>query len=151
METHNSNWNEERTGRLESLYHEGLSFTEIAADIGVSRSAAIGKAHRMHLPKRDAAAQYRAYVATTSRPGKGRRRDAVRVQPPLKPAPVIIPDHDYSCTIIELTDTTCRFPLWGVGDEHPKRRYCGRPGASLSSGAPYCRRCSRLAWPQHNP
>ena len=44
-----SNWNEDRISRLETLFQQGYSFSLIAADIGVSRNAVIGKAHRMNL------------------------------------------------------------------------------------------------------
>ena len=140
-------------GRLETLYREGISFSLIAADIGVTRSAAIGKAHRMHLPKRDTVAQYKAYTAAirNSKPKKPRRESpAVKMTVPARPPPVIIPDRDYSCTIIELTDTTCRYPLWGVAERHHERRYCGCPGASVSNRLPYCRRHTALVWPQRS-
>ena len=151
MDMHNNNqiydWNPDRVERLEALHRNGLSFTLIAADIGVSRAAAIGKAHRLHLPKRNAVAQYMAHAAAARSPPRSRRRRELAAKPVVTPPPVIIPNHDYSCTIIELTDTTCRYPLWGVGDQHHQRRYCGRPGASVSAGVPYCRRHTKIAWP----
>jgi len=142
METyHNSNqtydWNPERMQRLEVLYRDGLSFTLIGADIGVSRNAAIGKARRMGLPKREKIVQ--------SKPNSRRRN------PPLKPKafveakrPVIIPDRDYSCGINDLDDHSCRYPLWDLSTPHKQRLYCGVPGASISAGVPYCERHSPL-------
>ena len=44
-------WNEDRIGRLEALYRDGYSFTLIAAEIGMSRNATIGKARRLELPQ----------------------------------------------------------------------------------------------------
>jgi len=59
------------------------------------------------------------------------------------------PDVDYSCGILELTDTRCRFPLWRHDAlPYSERFYCGAPGAELSSGQPYCRKHARLCNPQ---
>jgi GcrA cell cycle regulator len=146
MEMLNSNWNEERMDRLETLYRDGLSFSLIAAEIGVTRNAAIGKAHRMHLPKRVEIIQ--CLPGRTANPNSPprRRRSTVRTAAMSKERPEIkiVPDHDYSCTIIELTDRSCRYPLWHTSAAHAERRYCGIPGASISKRIPYCRRHSKL-------
>ena len=53
------NWTDERVERLKKLWSEGLSASQIAAQLGgVSRNAVIGKVHRLSLPGRaDAARQ----------------------------------------------------------------------------------------------
>jgi GcrA cell cycle regulator len=45
----NSIWTEEFSGRLISLVGDGVSFSQIAAQMGVTRNAAIGRAHRLGL------------------------------------------------------------------------------------------------------
>lgn len=45
-------WNDERLERLEKLWAEGLSISQIGEALGVSRNSIAGKAHRMGLPKR---------------------------------------------------------------------------------------------------
>ncbi|MEK9926053.1 MAG: GcrA family cell cycle regulator, partial [Alphaproteobacteria bacterium] len=50
-ETANS-WTEERLEKLKSLWDKGLSISQIGEELGVSRNAIAGKAHRMGLPKR---------------------------------------------------------------------------------------------------
>ena len=46
-------WDEERLNKLRKLWDEGLPITKIGNEIGVSRNAIAGKAHRMGLPKRN--------------------------------------------------------------------------------------------------
>ena len=47
------NWTDERVEKLKRLWSEGLSASQIAAQLGgVSRNAVIGKAHRLGLKSR---------------------------------------------------------------------------------------------------
>ena len=46
-------WDEEKLNKLRKLWDEGLPITKIGNEIGVSRNAIAGKAHRMGLPKRN--------------------------------------------------------------------------------------------------
>lgn len=46
-------WDEEKLNKLKSLWEEGLPITKIGVELGVSRNAIAGKAHRMNLPKRN--------------------------------------------------------------------------------------------------
>jgi hypothetical protein len=140
------NWNEDRMGRLETLYRSGLSFSLIADAIGVSRNAAIGKARRMKLPKRVEIALCKFSSRTARDPPRRRNRSArvVRVAAPELPAVEFIPDHDYRCSIDGLDDCSCRYPLWGPRTPHPQRLYCGFPTASVVAGLPYCRHHTTL-------
>lgn len=136
------NWPEARMIRLESLYKAGLSFSLIALDIGGTRSAVIGKARRMQLPKRGEVIAARPRAATT-RGKQARRRTTFRttvvmIEPP-PPAFIVEPGRDYRCSIYELTNKTCRLPLWNIGTPHEERLYCGVPDADVSNGRPYCR------------
>jgi hypothetical protein len=135
----NSQWKEDnRVERLESLYRDGLSFSLIAAEIGVTRAAAIGKAHRMQLPRRNALAMTLPRPRKQSGPRKRVRRKVVPPAPPPKPVVVIDPGRDYRCDILGLTATTCRFPMWDITTPHDQRLYCGRPGAAIDERVPYC-------------
>lgn len=133
-----SNWNQERVRQLETLYRDGLSFSLIAADIGVTRNAAIGKAHRMKLPKRVEIVQCKAY--DRSKAVRSPRRGTFRSVAIKTKSSEIVPNYDYNCTIYELRDTSCRWPLWGASTPHAHRLYCGVPDASVSKDVPYCRR-----------
>ena len=46
-------WDEEKLNKLRQLWDEGLPITKIGNELGVSRNAIAGKAHRMGLPKRN--------------------------------------------------------------------------------------------------
>ena len=49
----NSVWDEKQLGKLKKLWDEGLPITKIGLELGVSRNAIAGKAHRLGLPKRN--------------------------------------------------------------------------------------------------
>jgi len=129
--------------KLETLYRAGLSFSLIAADIGVTRAAAIGKAHRMQLPKRVEIVESKPGRArATTGPPRRRRRTSTGLPMTAKllPEPEIVPDGDYSCSIYGLVNSSCRYPLWPPNAQHHERFYCGIPHANISVGLSYCRR-----------
>jgi GcrA cell cycle regulator len=76
------NWTDERVERLKKLWSEGLSASQIAAQLGgVSRNAVIGKVHRLNLPGRAKAggatasrSQKRVTVSTHSSQGQSRQQ-----------------------------------------------------------------------------
>src|SRR4051812_31987684 len=62
------NWTDERVERLTKLWAEGLSASQIAAQLGgVSRNAVIGKVHRLNLPGRAKAGGTSATARTPKR------------------------------------------------------------------------------------
>ena len=46
-------WDEDKLKKLRKLWDAGLPITKIGKELGVSRNAIAGKAHRMGLPKRN--------------------------------------------------------------------------------------------------
>lgn len=149
-------WSKDRMDRLQVLYFGGISFSLIAADLGVTRSAAIGKARRMRLPKRGETIQKAPRKAS---PSRRYRRQIARRPGAIPPAIEIDDGRDYRCSILDLSESTCRYPIWDVGTPHSQRLYCGAPGASFSQDIPYCHRHSQLcggaklyeAWPSNLP
>ena len=137
-------WNEDRRDRLETLYRAGLSFRRIADDIGVTRSAVIGKAHRLKLPKRIEVFSVREVRVRSPSKRPRRRATVAGMTHPIIPVPAGDPGREYQCSIYELRDNTCRWPLWDVSAGHEQRFYCGFPGASFAAGNPYCRHHSAL-------
>ncbi len=81
------NWTDERVERLKKLWSEGLSASQIAAQLGgVSRNAVIGKVHRLNLPGRAKQAAARLRPAPSS--ARLRRSSARRRLPPVRSRPV---------------------------------------------------------------
>ena len=50
--TPNKNWSDETVARLRALWDDGHSATKIGRQLGVSKNAVVGKAHRLHLARR---------------------------------------------------------------------------------------------------
>ena len=46
-------WDKEKLDQLSQLWAEGLPITKIGLELGVTRNAIAGKAHRLGLPKRN--------------------------------------------------------------------------------------------------
>lgn len=136
-------WNKARINDLTTLFHQGLSFSLIAVELGVSKNAACGKAHRMGLQPR--------FELTACKPREIRSPPFRHAMKPTAPvAPIVMetaPESvDYRCTILGLNDCTCRWPLWSMEAGEGDRWYCGHPTARLSEGRPYCQRHARLSY-----
>jgi GcrA cell cycle regulator len=140
-------WTDERCDTLRRLWADGLSCSEIAAELrGVTRNAVIGKVNRLGLEKR------RISIPPYERKlGMVTRRKAVKpkfnghVDLGIETEPDGLTDlppdtSENPVTLMELTDDTCRWPL---GDPQSKDfRFCGdKPGHG-----PYCQRHAHLAY-----
>ena len=74
-------WTDERVELLKKLWTEGLSASQIAAELGnVTRNAVIGKVHRLGLSGRAKTRRRPCRLARTARPRKADpRRRALRL------------------------------------------------------------------------
>jgi GcrA cell cycle regulator len=160
-------WTDERVELLRKLWLDGLSASQIAAELsnGITRNAVIGKVHRLGLSGRvkapgtvgssDAAPAARAKPAAPQRPATPRPiapvvigATALALKPRATPAPapapresVVIPLTE-RVTIMELREAMCRWPL---GDPtNPEFRFCG--ARTSEAGAPYCVSHAQLAY-----
>jgi GcrA cell cycle regulator len=139
-------WTTERVEILKRGVEAGLSCREIAAQIGVSRNAVIGKISRLKLA-REKTGIVRA--ATTEHAGARRPRATMKLrQIILRSAPaerltaLEEPIHNgHTCSLFELTKETCRWPISTPGAED--FCFCGNPPIA---GLPYCAGHSRLAY-----
>jgi GcrA cell cycle regulator len=150
MRANQPTWTDERLALLKSRFEEGLSCRYIAAAIGVSRNAVIGKLSRLNLtrdnngderPARKNAAkerraktaprqQYQMLVALYGEP-----QDAID-------APIQEPIQDgHRCSLLELSEERCRWPINTPGTED--FCFCGNIPIK---GLPYCGGHSRLAY-----
>ncbi|ARP98655.1 GcrA family cell cycle regulator [Pseudorhodoplanes sinuspersici] len=150
-------WTDERVEQLKKLWSDGLSASQIAAELGgITRNAVIGKVHRLGLSGRT-----KAPSASAPRPRKPRTTHMLRVARPVvrgntalahayaydyevepEQAPVenVVPMGQRR-TLLELNEQTCR---WPIGDPATQDFYfCG--GHALTS-LPYCAYHSRIAY-----
>ena len=119
-----ADWTWELIGQLRALHAFGFSYREIGMQLGMSRNAVLGKAHRLGLQAR----------IVSPAEGPRMRERPMAAKPPPAPAPGSQP-----CLIGELNDSRCRFPLWNK--EREPRFYCGAPA---EFGGPYCEFHTRL-------
>jgi GcrA cell cycle regulator len=77
-----SPWTEEFSGRLVALVGGGFSFSQIASEMGVTRNAAIGRAHRLGLNGKIYSRRRKtpAELEATKRDKEERRRERRRTQ-----------------------------------------------------------------------
>jgi GcrA cell cycle regulator len=152
------NWTDERVELLKKLWAEGLSASQIAAELGsITRNAVIGKVHRLGLSGRAKTVSSPAPRPRKPRPVTEARprpmvhgntalapvyHPVIEQEPEDLPDPVanVIPMAD-RCTILDLTEFTCRWPVGDPGK--PDFFYCG---SHTKIGLPYCAYHSRIAY-----
>ncbi|MCK1671060.1 GcrA family cell cycle regulator [Bradyrhizobium sp. 150] len=142
-------WTEERVERLRLLHSQGLSCSQIAADLGgITRNAVIGKVHRLELPEpphrvAQGPSQRRPRAPRCVAPSRlvvtNSKADAGPV-PPIELPPIVLPPGaDHPVTLFERGPNDCCAPL-------DQRRadgellYCGDTRGNDWEGrrSPYC-------------
>jgi GcrA cell cycle regulator len=141
-------WTLERIELLKNRFEAGLSCRDIAADIGVSRNAVIGKLSRLNLTRENKGEAPRPPRKDSA---KSRRQGSVpRLQYQLlqalydepQPAAADQPIHNqYCCSLLELSEQKCRWPISTPGAAD--FCFCGNPPLE---GLPYCPGHVRLAY-----
>jgi GcrA cell cycle regulator len=146
-------WSNERIEQLRSLWHDGLSASQIATHLGgITRNAVIGKAHRLGLTGRPSPIKNRSVGVSRPRPQRRPRVELAPTPRAVAAAPIAQPRHVEppppleledmpGATILTLTDRICK---WPIGDpRHPDFHFCGRASAE---GLPYCAEHARRAY-----
>ncbi|MCG7394770.1 GcrA family cell cycle regulator [Microvirga sp. ACRRW] len=155
-------WTDERVELLKKLWTDGLSASQIAAELGnVTRNAVIGKVHRLGLSGRakdvkatPSAPRARKATRAPSAPAPiapQAHNNVVLAPIPLQPVreqPVMVAEEDdlaipmsERVTIMDLRESMCRWPM---GDPtKPEFRFCG---ARSITGLPYCTHHARIAY-----
>ena len=141
-------WTDERIQLLTDLQAQHLPTRTIAAKMGTSRNAIIGKLHRLGLSPSGGRITPRpiTHKSVVPRPIKSRQvpnYSPLRHQTSQPPAVVYNKsgvEYDKSIpveqrvTLVQLTDKLCKWPLGEVGT--PDFAFCG--GTAIE-GCPYCR------------
>jgi GcrA cell cycle regulator len=141
-------WTDERIELLKQHFEAGLSCREIAADIGVSRNAVIGKLSRLNLTRGRSIHERRLQDRnfTPARAPKAVPRLQLEMlatiygdtDAPLVSGPI---DEANRCSLMELGENRCRWPISTPGAED--FCFCGN---AAHDGQPYCAGHSRLAY-----
>ncbi len=153
-------WTDERVEMLKKLWGDGLSASQIAAELGgITRNAVIDKVHRLGLSGRAKSpssaaprprkARTHSHMLRVSRPAmRGNTALAQAYDYELEPEPELIENIiplGQRRTLLELTEETCRWPIGDPGTA--EFFFCG--GQSVPSG-PYCSYHSRVAYQPAN-
>ena len=155
-------WTDERVELLKKLWLEGLSASQIAAELGtVTRNAVIGKVHRLGLSGRgQPTTTIKRQRRTTAAPASMRRtRQTVTIgnlalqteidaiaELEFRPMREVVVPIAKRLTIEKLTERTCK---WPIGDpSHADFHFCGHD--SLETG-PYCEYHAGVAYQAPDP
>jgi GcrA cell cycle regulator len=149
---HGATWSSERVEQLRVCFGAGLSCSQIAAQIGVSRNAVIGKMNRLGLsrPRSTRAkapdAERAAWRARSRGSNVTRIFSQHRILVELPPEPpggaAVVSIHGgRGCSLLELSPGKCRWPVSEPGAQD--FCFCGNPQVE---GLPYCVGHARIAY-----
>jgi len=148
-------WTDERVDLLRKLWTDGLSASQIAAELGgVTRNAVIGKVHRLGMSGRTKGSnQSNGSIKkhATPRPGSFAKNSKASVKQgaaqasPSTPRPQPVVDVPKPVakmiSLLELTEHTCKYP---IGD--PQEEGFGFCGVKSREKDPYCEYHCRLTY-----
>lgn len=145
-------WNDETVSRLRSLWSEGHAATEIGRRLGISKSAVLGKVHRLGLPGRPSPVG-QAHLTGAWPPQQRVRAPrlaeimSVPLATPLSGTPdtVARPDATPSQPAPARRGAGISRPCcWPIGHPGtPTFRFCGGPAAAAK---PYCAEHAGIAY-----
>ncbi len=147
-----SPWTPERIEQLRNCVASGLSCSQIAAEIGVTRNAVIGKIHRLGLSPGRPAAPARSCPPRARQPRLSPQRQFLRLMFAQAPshagddaAPMAVENMAVEsmqrCSLVELAPGKCR---WPVGDPCTADfAFCGN---EARAGFSYCAGHARMAY-----
>jgi GcrA cell cycle regulator len=151
-------WTEERVEMLKKLWQDGLSASQIAAELGgVTRNAVIGKVHRLGLSGRGQPTSSIKRQRRTHGPATRRTRQAVTIgslalkmdalaETEFRPRRNVVVPIAKRLTIFALTEHTCKWPIGDPGDED--FHFCGNDSLE---GVPYCEYHAGVAYQAPEP
>jgi len=124
-------WGEAATAHLRQRWADGAAATLIGAELRVSKSAVVGKAHRLGLEARPSPIRATGQTRPPARP-----RPVKAVQAPPEPRPVLPPPPPPQETVVP---RGCQYPR----GNRPHWDWCN---AEVVDGGPYCAAHTRLCW-----
>jgi GcrA cell cycle regulator len=164
MSAKRESWDSERIEQMKRCLHDGMTCSQVARALGVTRNAVIGKLHRLGLTRpRDLAAGHAEHrrAARLARPRTPRTASPrtwlprrlrlsmaaqhellVAAYPASAPRVEDVPIHEgRGCTLLELNQGRCRWPISTPGAAD----FCFCGNAPVE-GLPYCPGHARIAY-----
>jgi GcrA cell cycle regulator len=151
-------WTDERVELLKKLWQDGLSASQIAAELGgVTRNAVIGKVHRLGLSGRGQPTSSIKRQRRTHSTGVRRVRQMITVgnlalrvdqlpEADARPRRDVVVPIARKLSIFQLTEKTCKWPIGDPGQED--FYFCGHD--SLDN-LPYCEYHAGVAYQAPEP
>lgn len=152
-------WTDERVELLKKLWQDGLSASQIAAELGgVTRNAVIGKVHRLGLSGRGQPTSSIKRQRRTHSTGIRRLRPVTvgnlalknnldyLPEAELQPRKNVVVPIPLKLSIYQLNEHTCKWPIGDPGQE--EFHFCGHD--SLENG-PYCEYHAGVAYQAPEP
>ena len=151
-------WTDERVELLKKLWQDGLSASQIAAELGgVTRNAVIGKVHRLGLSGRGQPTSSIKRQRRTHPTGIRRSRQMVTIgnlalkpdalpEADLQPRRNVVVPIARKLTIFQLTEHTCKWPIGDPGQED--FHFCGH---NSLENLPYCEYHAGVAYQAPEP
>ena len=142
-----SPWTTERIAQLRDFVIAGLSCSQIAAEIGVSRNAVIGKIHRLGIgPGRPAASPARACPPRARRPrhftpSRVLQLFGAQASCLADDTEALAIDTAQRCSLLAVAHGKCRWPIGDPCD--PNFLFCGNEAVT---GFSYCAGHARMAY-----
>jgi GcrA cell cycle regulator len=140
-------WTSERMEQLRTFVDAGLTCSQIAVEIGVTRNAVIGKIHRLGLSPGSPAAAPAFRKPQRIRPRVTQRQmvRAILAVPLQKPEAMVLEvepaNSAHRCSLLELAHGKCRWPLNDpTGEDFV---FCGNDAVA---GTSYCAGHVRMAY-----
>jgi len=134
------NWTPERCDLLKKLWADGLSASKIANELGgVSRSAVLGLAYRMELPKRKTITS-----VCRDKPNPRGLRWSPRPQMIRFPKEIVPPPDFIGIPFLETSSFTCMYPE----GEGRAMMFCGQP---RKDGSSFCLGHHRVCYHRPTP
>lgn len=152
-------WTDERVERLKKLWQEGLSASQIAAELGgVTRNAVIGKVHRLGLSGRGQPTSSMKRQRRVHAPAVRRTRPVALgnlalqtniealAETEFRPRRSVVVPIAKRLKIEALTERTCKWPIGDPGSED--FHFCGHDSLE---GVPYCEYHAGVAYQTPEP
>ena len=123
---HENIWPSERSDTLRMLAVEGCSASVIAAQLGTTRNAIIGKCRRIGV-----ILKWKSRPTKIEKPTKHKVRFRLNGYQKDRVAPTVLLTTEErtrcACTLADIKNKQCHWPLWDWGTHYEDKLYCGCP------------------------